>query len=329
MSLVDKYGAAWEGFCHSLESDRLSHAYMIVGSPRGIAQAFALDVLRALFGRDEANTGIRFRDLASTRSYPDVMWIEPQSKGRFIKVEEIRALNARIHQTSYSGGWKAGVIQYADRMNENAQNAFLKTLEEPPGKSVLLLLTDTPQSLLPTIFSRCQKIVLAREQIQLDETVQTRLRDFLRGGFSPDPLGTMQFANGLSSLLGEVRKSIEEEDVGGEDEDESTVKARQAARELEVRGEMMRFVLRWQRDILLASRNLDQDVLHNPGDAEAIRKQAATLDPVQALRRVEAIDEVMRLLGRNVRLETAFEYALNPYVLAKSAKSGAADVIQM
>ena len=81
--------------------------------------------------------------------------IEPEKKSRVIAVDAVRALNHRIQTSSFAGGWKVAVIKYADRLNDQAANAFLKTLEEPPARTLLLLLTDAPQSLLPTVVSRC------------------------------------------------------------------------------------------------------------------------------------------------------------------------------
>jgi DNA polymerase-3 subunit delta' len=71
--------------------------------------------------------------------------------------------------TSFSGGWKVAVIYGADRMREEAANAFLKTLEEPPAKTMFLLLTDAPEGILPTIASRSQRIDLPAGDGSLDD----------------------------------------------------------------------------------------------------------------------------------------------------------------
>lgn len=95
------------------------------------------------------------------------MILRPQSKSRRIivgddgsEVGTIRYLERMIHRTTAPGGFKLGIIVDAERMNAQAQNAFLKTLEEPPARTLLLLLTAHPAQLLTTIISRVIEIPL-------------------------------------------------------------------------------------------------------------------------------------------------------------------------
>lgn len=75
-------------------------------------------------------------------------------------VQEMSRLNAFFGMTSGAGGWRVVIVDTADDMNDNAANALLKLLEEPPARAMLLLLTNTPGRLLPTIRSRCQRLLL-------------------------------------------------------------------------------------------------------------------------------------------------------------------------
>ncbi|GAA0536121.1 DNA polymerase-3 subunit delta' [Rhizomicrobium palustre] len=75
-------------------------------------------------------------------------------------VDEMSRLNSFFGMTSGAGGWRVVIIDTADDMNDNAANALLKLLEEPPSRAMLLLLTNTPGRLLPTIRSRCQRLML-------------------------------------------------------------------------------------------------------------------------------------------------------------------------
>jgi len=84
--------------------------------------------------------------------------VRPYGKARFIRVDEIRELEKSMFQAADAGKWKVGVVVDADRMQASASNAFLKTLEEPPKGCLLLLLTHSPERLLPTILSRCVNI---------------------------------------------------------------------------------------------------------------------------------------------------------------------------
>jgi len=87
-------------------------------------------------------------------SHPDVMIVEPEGKN--IKIDSIRGLTSRLNLHSFEGGRKVGIVVTAELMNEHSQNAFLKTLEEPPADTVLIMTAANLNRLLPTIISRCQ-----------------------------------------------------------------------------------------------------------------------------------------------------------------------------
>lgn len=91
-------------------------------------------------------------------NHADVTVIKPVSKTRIIRVEDIEAVIEAAMYRPVEGGKRLFLIEDADRMNETAQNHFLKTLEEPPSQTVFVLLSEWPRRLLPTIRSRCQAI---------------------------------------------------------------------------------------------------------------------------------------------------------------------------
>ncbi len=99
-------------------------------------------------------------------TFPDLVTLAPSSVSRIIPVGEsedeidtMRWFEAQFYLSGMTdSGWKIGLIHEADRLNEQAQNAFLKTLEEPPPKCMFILTTPNPSELLPTIRSRCQTI---------------------------------------------------------------------------------------------------------------------------------------------------------------------------
>ena len=136
---------------HVLDSARLPHAVLIRGNPGWGEQAFAQWLAARLLSLDAE------RDLASV-AHPDLRLVEPD--GAFIKVDQIRELNEFTVGRPQLAGVKVAVIASAERMNANAQNALLKSLEEPPAGTHLLLTTDRAGRLLPTIRSRCQQHVV-------------------------------------------------------------------------------------------------------------------------------------------------------------------------
>ena len=91
-------------------------------------------------------------------NHPDVMVVTPVKKSRIIDVDTINAVNDLAMLRPFESKWRVFILQEADRMGIPAQNHFLKTLEEPPGNSLFMLLTEYPGLLLPTIRSRCQRV---------------------------------------------------------------------------------------------------------------------------------------------------------------------------
>lgn len=91
-------------------------------------------------------------------SHADLRWVEPPEDKQGILIDQVRALVQDLALTSYSGGGKVAVIDPANAMTTNAANSLLKTLEEPPGDALLVLVTDRIGRLPATVFSRCQRI---------------------------------------------------------------------------------------------------------------------------------------------------------------------------
>jgi DNA polymerase-3 subunit delta' len=90
--------------------------------------------------------------------HPDVSWLRPQDDSRQIRVEQVRELCAELSLTSHGGGYKLGIITPADALNRFAANALLKTLEEPPARTLLILVATEPSRLPPTVLSRCERL---------------------------------------------------------------------------------------------------------------------------------------------------------------------------
>ena len=94
---------------------------------------------------------------AQMKSHPDISRLEPEGKSRIIKIEHIREMKSRVVLKPLEGKSQVVILEEAHKMNPEAQNAFLKVLEEPPQNVYFVLLSPDPQALLPTVRSRCQK----------------------------------------------------------------------------------------------------------------------------------------------------------------------------
>jgi DNA polymerase III subunit delta' len=142
-------GAALEG--------RPAHAYLLHGpagtGKRDAARHFAAELL-ARGAADPDNARAR----ANHGTHPDLTWVAPSGAHEMLRRDVDEAVVSAAARTPFEAGRRVFVLERADTMNDEAANALLKTLEEPPSYVVLLLLTDRPAQVLPTISSRCQPV---------------------------------------------------------------------------------------------------------------------------------------------------------------------------
>lgn len=137
----------------AIDSGNAANAYLVVGDIKNEGEELVKAISHKLYPREI--------EQVKALTHPDIHRLEPEGAKRIIKVEAMRnVLVEPMLTTAFSGGWKLGIIIGADRMEAPSANAFLKTLEEPPEKTLFLLLTDMPDALLPTIVSRCQRVDL-------------------------------------------------------------------------------------------------------------------------------------------------------------------------
>ena len=166
----------------AIQHDRVGHAYLITGPDQigktTLARLFA-QALNCEADSGKRPCGIcRTCRLIAVDRHPDVRLLEPEVSGRgkqSIKIKTIRALQQDLNLSPYEGRRKIGIIKRFDTANLNAANAFLKTLEEPPGSVILILTAISAEALLSTIQSRCRVIGLRPLSTQLiEEGLMTR-----------------------------------------------------------------------------------------------------------------------------------------------------------
>lgn len=175
-----------ESFARATAQSRLHHANLLIG-PTGIGKrqlAFALATqlhCASVSDRGEACGECSQCRLHKRGEHPDFVLLAPE--GRYIKIDAVREMQKQTRFRPYSATRRVVVIDDAETLREEAANALLKTLEEPGGETLFLLLAAEANRLLPTIRSRCQPIrcapltleetceVLAREKVDVDDTV--------------------------------------------------------------------------------------------------------------------------------------------------------------
>ncbi|WIG61324.1 MAG: DNA polymerase III delta prime subunit [Ktedonobacterales bacterium] len=150
----------------AVASGQVSHAYLFTG-PESIGKtALALDFARLLeCERPDLTTGDPCGECSSCRTiahsnHPDVTLVEAAEGKRLLGVDTVREVAHLANLTPSAGRWRIFIIPAAEAMTPNTVNALLKTLEEPPPGVVLMLTSAEPETLLPTLISRCQSVPL-------------------------------------------------------------------------------------------------------------------------------------------------------------------------
>lgn len=152
--------AVWAQLMRLHDSRRFPHALLLDG-PHGVgkqqlADALVSHMLCAQPGDMPCGQCHSCQMLASGY-HPDLLRISPEEGKRQIRIDPIREVNRFVSQTAQQSGYRVIVISPAEAMNTAAANALLKSLEEPGGKTLFILLSDVPSRVLPTIRSRCQQ----------------------------------------------------------------------------------------------------------------------------------------------------------------------------
>lgn len=194
----------WQSVETRLQQGRLPHALLLTG-PQGIGKVEFAKQLAAGLMCDQAPLvqacgQCQNCSLIAADTHPDkkVVTFEVNPKdgkvAKELKIDQIRDISESLALTAQFGGYKVAIVHPAERMNQNAANSILKTLEEPTERTLLILVTDFPSRLLPTIRSRCQEI---RFNSPGKEEAKQWLMTSLPG-VEPEPLLAM--ANGAPLL---------------------------------------------------------------------------------------------------------------------------------
>ncbi|HEY2989763.1 MAG TPA: DNA polymerase III subunit delta' [Candidatus Binatia bacterium] len=303
----------------ALQQDRLHHAYVFHG-PEGVGKrTVALSLAKAVHCRelphDFCGRCVNCVKIEN-RNHPDVRWVGPLPKKKDIGIEQVRALEKELNYRAFSNGTKIAVIDPAPLMNFPAQNALLKTLEEPPQNSLLILIATSAGGLLPTLLSRCLRLSFAPLPgiAVVDHLVA-------RKGLTPERAGLLA-AVSLGSLGAALNPDTEElardraawvDGITALAERDSSEWATFAQELSEDRGQALKFLewlAGWYRDILIYRTTENVQDLCNVDLIESLKAQAARHTPDQVLflrgLALTAAARIRRNVNRRMALENLF-----------------------
>ena len=329
--------AAFQIFQKSLLRDRLAHAYLVSGGDIAALNAFARRLAKTLNCESPLRQTPSGAALDACNQCPtckqidafqqaDVSWVRPESKSRIITIAQIRAVMNIVHLKAHISPFKVIIVSGAERMNAPAANAFLKTLEEPPERSILLLLTTEPQRLLDTIVSRCLRMRLSGAAAA---DADAEGKDWLTGlcQKSQDAKGGIgaryQILGDLLACLNRKKSAIEKTLAAASpletfDDLEPHLRERYkqeltAAVEAEYRRQRADLIslLQWfLRDIWLHTLRTGESLLCFPDLAGESRRIADRIPPEAALENIGIADTLQQQLNTNIQEALALEVAL-------------------
>lgn len=309
-----------EHFQNAITNDKVSHAYILNGpdlsGKRMLAEAFAT-ALQCEAGGSEPCGKCRSCKQAASHNHPDIIYLQHE-KPATISVDDIRKqVNDDVSIKPYYGPYKVYIIDDAEKMNQSAQNALLKTIEEPPPYAVILLLTDNADTFLPTILSRCITL-------NLKPVADTKIREYLMGtcqvpdyeadicvAFAQGNVGkAIQLArnenfNELKNTALRLLKRIKDVEIY----DMMDVVKKIGEYKLQI-NDFFDLLGVWYRDVLLYKATADVDSLVFKDEIYAIKNQASqsSYSGIEAI--LTALEKAKARLTANVNFDLVIELLL-------------------
>jgi len=321
----------------SLERGRLGHAYLFSGVELGELEAVARTLAKTLncekpprsssggLALDSCDACLNCRKVDS-ENHPDVLWVRPESKLRVITIDQMRDLMQTVHLKPTQAAFKVAVVVAADRLNIQAANAFLKTLEEPPAASILILLSTEPQRMLETILSRCLRLNFAGEAGRLREPSLLAWLKELSELAAVEQRSLLSRYRLLSVLLNKLngmklaisegltsRSPLERYDYAEPKLREKWEEELSAAIEAEYRrqrAELLVALQWWLRDVWLHTLRLGGEMFTYPELAAMVKTVAQRITPEQAVENLRLLEQTQRLLASNVQEALSLEVGL-------------------
>lgn len=305
---------------NALSTGKISHAYIINGEKSSgkefIAKIYAMALQCEQEGVEPCNECRSCKQTLS-KNQPDIIYVSHE-KPNTISVDDIRAqVNNDVAIKPYSSKYKVYIINEAEKMTPQAQNAILKTLEEPPAYAVILLLVSNMNSLLPTILSRCVTLNMKpvrdelirkylMEELQVPDYKANVCVGFARGNVGKAKLlaSSEEFENIKAEALS-LLKYIKEMEM------QEIVAAIKKINEykLEIQ-DYFDIIAIWYRDVLMFKATMDANQLIFRDEIQTLRKIAARCSYEGIEKVIQALSTAKKRLEANVNFDLLMELLL-------------------
>lgn len=309
-----------EHFQKAIESHKVSHAYILTGEAgmgrKSLANAFALTLLCEK-GKSEPCMECHACKQVLSGNHPDLIYVTHE-KPASIGVDDIREqINDTVAVRPYSSYYKVYIVDEAEKMTQQAQNALLKTIEEPPSYAIIILLTTNQEAFLPTILSRCVQLKLKplkdfvvksylTESMKIPEADADVYAAFARGNMGKAiTIASSEDFKEMHQEILNLLKHIKEMDIS--ELIDYIQKLKDDHMDLY---ECLDFMQMWYRDVLLYKVTKDINLLIFKDEYRTINEISKNSGYDGMERILEAIDKARVRLDANVNTELALELML-------------------
>ena len=303
----------------AIQEDMVANGYIFCG-PKGSGKKLAAAVFaKALNCRSKENNKpcdncVSCKKVDSS-NHPNIEIIKPT--GASIKIKQIRELIAQVSKKPFESGFKVIILDEAEKMTLDAQDAFLKTLEEPPANTIFILLVQNHNSLLPTVVSRCQTFFMRRISTK-------QIESYLEENYNYDKEQISFAAVAANGIIGRALEMLNNQElqesrrlyvsliskITNNSYTESSAAAGELVESREAAERLLDFMLSWYRDILISKQDCEKQVLVNSDNADIIMRQGEMLDENKLNRIIDVIKRTIIYINHNVGTKNSIDSML-------------------
>lgn len=298
----------------TIEVGKIGHAYLFYGpenlGKKSMAKYFAM----SLICEGEKKPCLKCQNCQQFLKdlYSDIIWIRKNEDKKNISIDQIRDLKEKIGLSGFTNGYKIVIIVNAEEMTNEAANSFLKILEEPPQKSVIILLANKLRHIPETILSRCQTIKFA--PVKKDEITEFIKKEYKLNQNQAEEISAMAFG-----LPGRANKFLENKEFLDDfikNQNlfikilESDISQRlKIAKEVAESEELAKIILRWKtliRDLMFLKTGNEELIVNQPLKSK-IKKIAEKYNFEKIYFSAQALDNLSFYLDQSINARLALD----------------------